>query len=77
VCREFGLVNSSIQTIWKKTDNTVTSSEKMDHELGDCESLKEVALMKHCYNGSSNKEAIMYKSAVLFSWSSLKNLSNC
>jgi transposase-like protein len=35
VCREFGLVNSTIETIWKNKDKIISALEKMDHKLND------------------------------------------
>jgi inactivated superfamily I helicase len=48
VCREFGLVNSTVQTIWKNETELSALLNKMDHELSDYESLNEVTLMKRC-----------------------------
>lgn len=36
MCREFGVVNSTIQMIWKHNTKTVSKFERMDQEYSDC-----------------------------------------
>jgi hypothetical protein len=36
MCREFGVVNSTIQTIWKNITKIMSKSEGMDQEYSDC-----------------------------------------
>jgi hypothetical protein len=46
VCREFGVVNSTIQTIWKNGDKIVRAFEKMGRKLNDYESQNGVTWTK-------------------------------
>jgi transposase-like protein len=49
VYREFGLVNSTIQTIWRNRDKIVSAFEKkIDHKLNDYGSQNGVMWMKRC-----------------------------
>jgi hypothetical protein len=48
MCWKFGLVNSTIQTIWKNRDKIVSAYEKTDHKLNDYGSQNRVTCTKCC-----------------------------
>ena len=55
-CQEFGLVTSTIQTIWKNRTKVISACEQNGLRINDFESLNEVMSMRHCLSGLSKRE---------------------
>jgi hypothetical protein len=58
--REFGLVNYSIQMIWKREPKLSVRLNRTGREECGFEILKEMLSMRHCLSGCSNAEVTMY-----------------
>ena len=58
--RDFGLVNSTVQRIWKDNTKMNSTVEQNGSRISDFESLNDVTLMKRCLSGLSKTEVTMY-----------------
>jgi len=48
MCREFSLVNSTVQKIWKNRTRIISAFEGRNREYSDFESLNEVKSIRRC-----------------------------
>jgi hypothetical protein len=60
LCREFVLVNSTMQIIWENRTKLVREFEQNGLRISDCVSLYEVTSTKRCLSALSNREVTMY-----------------
>jgi len=61
VCREFSLVNSTAQKVWKNRIILISAFEGTDREYGDFESLNEVKSMWRYLSGFRKTEMTVYQ----------------
>jgi hypothetical protein len=63
VCREFGLINSTIKMIWKNEPKLLVRLNRTDGQQTEFESLNEVTLMRRCVGDFSKREVTMYSTS--------------
>jgi hypothetical protein len=61
LCREFGLVNSTIHTIWKTESKLLERSKGKDREKSDFESLNIRTSMRRFLSDLNKREVTMYQ----------------
>jgi len=59
--REFGVINSTTQTIWKITTQLLVSLNGWIKNTVNASSLNEVTSMRRCLSGIRKREMTMYQ----------------